>query len=99
MSEWQIPQNLMSIRTSFGPSSRRSISKGPSGASGANVPTARAVVVFEAGGVKVLVAMRRKVGTHLASKGVLLTPVWARIGGWASRDPRVPDLAPRKGHP
>src|SRR3954469_23179537 len=61
MSEWQIPQNLMSIRTSFGPSSRRSISKGPSGASGASVPTARAVVVFEAGAVKVLVAMRPRV--------------------------------------
>src|SRR3954454_2341948 len=79
MSEWQIPQNLMSIRTSFGPSGRRWISKGPSGPSGANVPTARAVVVFEAGVVKeVFVAMPRTVGTDLAPKGVLWTPLRLR---------------------
>src|SRR3954451_20746406 len=79
MSEWQIPQNFMSIRTSFGPSGRRWISKGPSGASGANVPTARAVVVFEAGVVKeAFVAMPRTVGTDLAQKGVLWTPLRLR---------------------
>src|SRR3954468_10465483 len=79
ISEWQIPQNLMSIRTSFGPSARRWISKGPSGASGANVPTARAVVVFEAGGVTVVGAMPGTVGTHMAPKGVLWTPLGPRL--------------------
>ena len=32
MSEWQTPQNRMSMRTSRGPGSRRSIVNGPSGA-------------------------------------------------------------------
>jgi len=35
MSEWQMPQNLMSIRTSRGPIARRWMSSAPSGASGA----------------------------------------------------------------
>src|SRR3954451_20818275 len=60
MSEWQIPQNLMSIRTSLGPSARRSISSGPSGASGANVPTARAVVVRDDGTANEVVAMQSR---------------------------------------
>ena len=54
MSEWQMPQNLMSIRTSFGPSARRWISSGPSGASGANVPTARALVLGKDAAFKVV---------------------------------------------
>src|SRR4051812_42540871 len=49
MSEWQMPQNLMSMRTSFGPSSRRSISSGSSGAVAAGAPKARAVVVAPVG--------------------------------------------------
>src|SRR5947209_5546441 len=69
----------MSIRTSFGPSARRWTSSGPSGASGASVPTARAVVVFEDGAVKVSVAMARKVGTGLRPKGVLLAPLSPRL--------------------
>ena len=32
MSEWQTPQNRISIRTSFGPVARRSMLKGASGA-------------------------------------------------------------------
>src|SRR3954462_15514332 len=74
MSEWQTPQNLMSIRTSLGPSARRSISNAPSGASGASVPTARAVVVFEAGAVKVLVAMPKQARDGSGPEGGALTP-------------------------
>ena len=45
MSEWQMPQNLMSMRTSSGPSGRRSIRSGPMAAVGDVAPTALAVVV------------------------------------------------------
>src|SRR6478735_8951004 len=45
MSEWQIPQNLMSMRTSLAPSARRSICSGARSAVGDPAPTARAVVV------------------------------------------------------
>jgi hypothetical protein len=41
----QIPQNLMSMRTSFGPIARRSMPSGCSGVSAPCAPTARAVVV------------------------------------------------------
>src|SRR5881628_978941 len=59
----------MSIRTSFGPSARRSISSGPSGPSGANVPTARAVVVWEVGAVKEVVVMPMTVGPRKPREG------------------------------
>src|SRR4051794_3381686 len=80
MSEWQIPQNLMSIRTSFGPRARRSISSGPSGASGVKAPTARAVVVREGVAVNEVVDMTLTVRPHKAPKGGLRAPL-SRLRG------------------
>ena len=47
MSEWQMPQNLMSMRTSLGPIGRRSICSGSRAAVADAAPTALAVVVAE----------------------------------------------------
>ena len=71
MSEWQMPQNLMSMRTSFGPTGRRWISRAPSGASGAYAPTAAAVVVCEDVAVKVLFVMASTVVPRMAENGGL----------------------------
>src|SRR5215203_276074 len=57
MSEWQMPQNLMSMRTSRGPTARRWISSAPSGASGAWAAMARAVVVSGAASSEVVSVM------------------------------------------
>ncbi len=46
MSEWQIPQNLMSIATSCSPSARRSIVVASSGAFAEGACRARALVVM-----------------------------------------------------
>src|SRR3954447_25577214 len=83
MSEWQMPQNLMSIRTSLGPIARRWISSAPSGASGAIVPTARAVVVFpiRASEVMCVSLMQAKLDTLQAATGVLSTPLRASLVG------------------
>src|SRR4051812_5953580 len=70
----------MSIRTSLAPSARRSISNGPSGPSGANAPTARAVVFWDDWAVKEVVAMAVTVGPYKASKGGLRAPL-SRLGG------------------
>src|SRR3954467_8645101 len=83
MSEWQMPQNLMSIRTSRGPIARRWISSAPSGASGAIVPTARAVVVFpiRASEVVCVSLMQTKLDTRRPVTGVLSTPLRASLVG------------------
>src|SRR5262245_30702869 len=49
MSEWQMPQKRMSMRTSSERSARRSTSSGASGASADATPTAWAVVVDDRG--------------------------------------------------
>src|SRR3954471_1116255 len=83
MSEWQMPQNLMSIRTSRGPTARRWISSAPSGASGAIAPTARAVVVFpiRASEVVCVSLMQTKLDTRRPVTGVLSTPLRASLVG------------------
>jgi hypothetical protein len=55
MSVWQMPQNLMSMRTSLGPSARRSICSGSRGAVAAVAPYAHAVVVVVVADVSWLV--------------------------------------------
>src|SRR5215212_10840615 len=74
MSEWQMPQNLMSIRTSLGPTARRWISNAASGASGADAPTARAVVVSLGAAVKVVSVMPSTLDALRAVRGVLRAP-------------------------
>src|SRR4051794_20410065 len=83
MSEWQMPQNLMSIRTSLGPIARRWISSAWRGASGAIVPTARAVVVFaiRASEVVCVSLMQTKLDTRRPVTGVLSTPLRASLVG------------------
>src|SRR3954451_9432874 len=83
MSEWQIPQNLMSIRTSLGPIARRWISSAPSGASGAIVPTARAVGVLPKRRSEVVCVslMQAKLDTLEAVTGVLSPPLRASLVG------------------
>src|SRR3954454_14097804 len=70
MSEWQMPQNLMSMWTSSGPSARRSMCSGASGALAEGAPTAWAVVVV--GDASVLVSSVISLGSRLGA--------W--IGAW-----------------
>src|SRR4051812_36234504 len=92
MSEWQIPQNLMSIRTSRGPTARRWTSSAASGASGSGAPTARAVVVSRDAAVKVVSVMPVKLDAFRAVRGVLRAPPPKRssvpaLDGWQRGEP------------
>src|SRR4051794_19984679 len=86
MSEWQIPQNLMSVRTSRGPIARRWTSKAASGASGAGAPTARAVVVSRDAAVKVVSVMPVTLDAPRLVRGGLRAPpqrsLVSALDGW-----------------
>src|SRR4051794_28287416 len=91
MSEWQIPQNLMSIRTSRGPTARRWISSAASGASGAGAPTARAGVVSRDAAVKVVSVMPVTLdGARLVRGGLRAPPERSSVpalDGWQRGEP------------
>jgi hypothetical protein len=70
-----MPQNLMSMRTSLGPSARRSICNGSSGAVASGAPKARAVVVVAAVKARLVVSvMATTIEARAQRRGTLPVP-------------------------